>query len=107
MLQTDNNKNQEKGTAASAEWRKAGVEERLEHALVQGIDQFVIQDVEEARQNKQKYPRCLHIIEGPLMKGMSLSYMYFVPPCHPVVCCLLRVAYVQVADHRQCSLGMH
>ena len=59
MLQTDNNKNQEKGAAASAEWRKTGVEERLEHALVQGIDQFVIQDVRRrARTNTSTRAAC-------------------------------------------------
>ena len=49
-------------------WRQGTVEERLIHALIKGIDKFVEQDVEEAR---QKYDRCLQIIEGPLMDGMS------------------------------------
>jgi len=50
-------------------WRNAPVEERLSHALVKGIDAFVEADTEEAR---QKYPRPLDIIEGPLMNGMRV-----------------------------------
>ena len=49
-------------------WREGEVESRLSHALIKGIDKFIDGDVEEAR---QKYDRCLHIIEGPLMDGMS------------------------------------
>lgn len=51
------------------EWRNQTVEKRLSHALVKGIDRFVTEDTEEAR---QKYDRCLQIIEGPLMDGMSV-----------------------------------
>ncbi len=54
--------------AANA-WRALSVEERLSHALVKGIDAFVEADTEEAR---QKYPRPLDIIEGPLMDGMRV-----------------------------------
>ena len=36
--------------------------------MQQGIDKYVVDDTEEARQNSDKYPRPLHIIEGPLMK---------------------------------------
>jgi len=50
-------------------WRNTSVEERLSHALVKGIDAFVEADTEEAR---QKYPRPLDIIEGPLMNGMRI-----------------------------------
>ncbi|MBP87503.1 MAG: methionine synthase [Planctomycetaceae bacterium] len=50
-------------------WREATVEARLSHALVKGLDKFVVEDVEEAR---QQYDRCLQIIEGPLMDGMSI-----------------------------------
>src|SRR6185312_14601621 len=60
-----------KGKAAATEdlaWRDAPVEERLKHALVKGIVDFIETDVEEAR---QKYERCLSIIEGPLMAGMQ------------------------------------
>ncbi len=50
-------------------WREDTVEKRLAHSLVKGIDRFVIEDTEEAR---QKAERCLHIIEGPLMDGMNI-----------------------------------
>jgi 5-methyltetrahydrofolate--homocysteine methyltransferase len=51
------------------EWRKGTVEERLTHALVKGIIDFIDIDTEEAR---QKYDRPLHVIEGPLMSGMNV-----------------------------------
>ena len=57
------------GQAEDLSWREGPVEERLSHALVKGIDRFVEEDVEEARQS---YDRCLQIIEGPLMAGMSV-----------------------------------
>ncbi|HZO87089.1 MAG TPA: methionine synthase, partial [Chthonomonadaceae bacterium] len=50
-------------------WRQESVEERLKHALVKGITDYIEQDVEEAR---QKYPRPLDVIEGPLMDGMNV-----------------------------------
>ncbi|MEM6911824.1 MAG: methionine synthase [Verrucomicrobiota bacterium] len=50
-------------------WREAGVEERLEHALLKGLDKFIEEDTEEAR---KKYPKPLHVIEGPLMDGMGI-----------------------------------
>ena len=50
-------------------WRSQPVEARLSHALVKGIDAYVDADTEEAR---QKYPRPLDIIEGPLMDGMRV-----------------------------------
>ncbi len=50
-------------------WREASVEDRLSHALVKGIVDFVDEDTEEAR---QKYGKPLHVIEGPLMDGMSI-----------------------------------
>jgi len=50
-------------------WRDAPVEQRLAHALVHGVVDFIETDVEEAR---QKYPRPLEIIEGPLMDGMKI-----------------------------------
>ncbi len=49
-------------------WRELPVAERLEHALVQGIDDFVVDDTEEARTLME---RPLQVIEGPLMKGMN------------------------------------
>ena len=51
------------------EWRRGAVEQRLEHALVKGIVDFIDQDVEEAR---KKYGRPLAVIEGPLMAGMNV-----------------------------------
>jgi len=50
-------------------WRQGTVEERLAHALVKGIVDFIDQDTEEAR---RKYGRPLAVIEGPLMAGMSV-----------------------------------
>lgn len=50
-------------------WRKTSVEERLKHALVNGITDYIDADTEEAR---LKYPRPLHVIEGPLMDGMNV-----------------------------------
>lgn len=52
-------------------WRQEPVEKRVSHALVKGIDQFIVEDVEEAR-TCGKYVRPLHIIEGPLMDGMNI-----------------------------------
>ncbi|MCB2221759.1 MAG: methionine synthase [Bacteroidetes bacterium] len=51
------------------EWRENTVQERLKHALVKGIVDFVEDDVEEAR---QQYERALNVIEGPLMDGMNV-----------------------------------
>lgn len=50
-------------------WRSAPVEERLKHALVNGITDFIDADTEEAR---VKYPKPLDVIEGPLMDGMNV-----------------------------------
>jgi len=50
-------------------WRKAPVEERLSHALVKGIVEYIDEDTEEAR---KKLGRPLHVIEGPLMAGMNI-----------------------------------
>ncbi len=57
-----------KKTRESAAWRNAPVEERLKHALVKGIVEYIEEDVEEAR---KKYSDPLEIIEGPLMAGMN------------------------------------
>lgn len=51
------------------EWRKESVEERLKYALIKGIVEYIEEDVEEAR---QKYPKPLDLIEGPLMDGMRI-----------------------------------
>lgn len=50
-------------------WREAPVIERMKHALIKGIDKYIVEDTEEARQH---YDRCLQVIEGPLMAGMSV-----------------------------------
>ncbi len=50
-------------------WRDAPVEERIKHALVKGIVEFIEADTEEAR---QKLPRPLDVIEGPMMAGMGV-----------------------------------
>ncbi len=62
-----------KGTAAvantSLEWRELPVRERLAHALVHGIADFIVEDTEEAR---LIVDRPIHVIEGPLMDGMNV-----------------------------------
>jgi 5-methyltetrahydrofolate--homocysteine methyltransferase len=58
-----------KTEARAAAWRSEPVAERLKYALVNGIDEFIDQDVEEAR---HLYERALQVIEGPLMDGMSV-----------------------------------
>jgi 5-methyltetrahydrofolate--homocysteine methyltransferase len=50
-------------------WRSWPIAKRLEHALVKGIDEFIVQDTEEARQH---FERPLQVIEGPLMDGMNV-----------------------------------
>ena len=58
-----------KQDATPDEWRKLPVDERLKHALIKGITDFIDEDTEEARQN---YAKAIHVIENPLMKGMSV-----------------------------------
>ena len=55
--------------ASALEWRTWAVEKRLEHALVKGITEFIVEDTEEARVNASKP---LEVIEGPLMDGMNV-----------------------------------
>src|SRR5437899_1742037 len=62
-------KAKDKTPAEKEAWRHAPVEERLSHALVKGIVDYIETDTEEAR---RKYPRPLEVIEGPLMAGMSV-----------------------------------
>lgn len=54
--------------AKTEEWRSRTVEERLKHALVRGIVEYIDGDIEEAR---QKYSSPIDVIEGPLMDGMN------------------------------------
>ncbi|HJR15512.1 MAG TPA: methionine synthase [Gemmatimonadales bacterium] len=62
-----------KGSAAAQAtdlaWRNAPVAERLAHALVEGIADFIVEDTEEARHQAE---RPIHVIEGPLMDGMNI-----------------------------------
>jgi 5-methyltetrahydrofolate--homocysteine methyltransferase len=58
-----------KAEVVEDEWRKGTIEERLSHALVKGIVDFIDADIEEAR---QKYGKPLLVIEGPLMAGMNV-----------------------------------
>jgi len=55
-------------------WRELEVNERLKHSLIKGIDKYIEEDTELARQNHE---RPLHVIEGPLMAGMSIVGDYF------------------------------
>ncbi len=50
-------------------WRQGTVEERLSHALVRGIVDYIDEDVEQARRS---YDRPIEVIEGPLMDGMNI-----------------------------------
>ena len=50
-------------------WREQDVEKRLAHALVKGINTWIVEDAEEAR---QKFARPIEVIEGPLMDGMNI-----------------------------------
>ena len=56
-------------TSAKLAWRANPVAERLKHALVHGIDEFIETDTEEARQG---FAKPLEVIEGPLMSGMNV-----------------------------------
>lgn len=59
----------EKKEKETQEWRLGSVEERLSHALIKGITEFIESDTEEAR---VKYESPLTVIEGPLMDGMNV-----------------------------------
>ncbi len=56
-------------TKAADEWRSQSLEERLKHALVKGISNYLEEDLQEAI---KVYPRAIDIIEGPLMAGMNV-----------------------------------
>jgi 5-methyltetrahydrofolate--homocysteine methyltransferase len=62
-------KQKDKAVVKVDEWRNAPVEERLKHALIKGITDYIDEDTEEAR---LKYPKPLEVIEGPLMDGMNV-----------------------------------
>ena len=56
-------------SAKDEAWRAGSVEQRLTHALVNGISSHIVADTEEAR---RKFPRPIEVIEGPLMDGMNV-----------------------------------
>lgn len=62
-------KDSKKDNGPDLAWRELPVNERLSHALVKGITEFITEDTEEARLNSK---RPLHVIEGPLMDGMNV-----------------------------------
>jgi 5-methyltetrahydrofolate--homocysteine methyltransferase len=61
-------KNEVKKEEKSDEWRALPVIDRIKHALIRGLDEYIEQDVDEAR---LLYPRSIDLIEGPLMGGMN------------------------------------
>lgn len=65
----ENVKGGKKEQKADLEWRKAPLQDRITHALVKGIAEFIEADAEEARQNADKP---IQVIEGPLMTGMNV-----------------------------------
>ncbi|MFM8909660.1 MAG: methionine synthase, partial [Gemmatimonadota bacterium] len=65
----DDAKGQAQQRKVDLSWREAPVSERLTHALVHGIAEFVVEDTEEAR---HLYDRPIEVIEGPLMQGMNV-----------------------------------
>src|SRR4030067_1801765 len=62
-------KQKDKEAVKTKERRNWSVEDRLKHSLVKGIDEFIENETEEAR---QKYSKPIEIIEGPLMAGMNV-----------------------------------
>lgn len=66
---SEKNKSVKKEKVEDLEWRNHPLQERITHALVKGIDRFIEEDVEEARQQAEKP---LHVIEINLMTGMGV-----------------------------------
>lgn len=71
LTYAQNNVKGAKKSIQTEDWRENSVEERLEYALIKGIEKYVVEDVEECRA-LQQYTRPLHVIEGPLMNGMKV-----------------------------------
>ncbi|HEX4044456.1 MAG TPA: methionine synthase [Gammaproteobacteria bacterium] len=70
LLQAANNiKSQDKVKVEDLSWREKPVSERLSHALVNGLNQYIVEDAEEAR---RELGSPLSVIEGPLMTGMNI-----------------------------------
>lgn len=65
----ENFKGEEKKKEVELEWRSAPVNERLAHALVKGITDYIDEDTEECR---RQFERPIQVIEGPLMDGMNI-----------------------------------
>ena len=65
----DSVKRKGKAPAEEGAWRRASVEDRLKHALLQGIVEYIESDTEEAR---KKYGKPIAVIEGPLMDAMNV-----------------------------------
>ncbi|MDT0559015.1 methionine synthase [Ichthyenterobacterium sp. W332] len=61
--------NQKENETKVLEWRSKALQERITHSLVKGIDAFIVEDVEEARQSVE---RPIQVIEGHLMAGMNV-----------------------------------
>ncbi|XP_044035132.1 methionine synthase isoform X1 [Siniperca chuatsi] len=72
LTYAQNNVKGGKKVVQTDEWREGSVEDRLEYALIKGIDKYVVEDVDECRAQVDRYTRPLHIIEGPLMNGMKV-----------------------------------
>jgi 5-methyltetrahydrofolate--homocysteine methyltransferase len=92
-------------------WREGPVEERLSHALVHGIVDFIEEDTEEAR---QKFARPLEVIEGPLMDGMQIvgdlfgSGKMFLPQVVKSARAMKRaVAYLEPYMEAEKAAGLH
>ena len=60
---------QSRSVTEDLSWREKPVQERLSHALVKGLSEYIVEDTEEAR---QEYSRPIQVIEGPLMDGMNV-----------------------------------
>lgn len=58
-----------KASGEDLTWRQEPVAERIKHALLKGIDKYIVEDTEEIR---TQVSRCLEVIEGPLMDGMQV-----------------------------------
>ncbi len=65
----DQAQDQAKEKAEDLSWREGSIGERMAHALVKGITEYIVEDTEEAR---QQFDRPIEVIEGPLMDGMNL-----------------------------------
>ncbi len=69
FAETIKKKDKSAGDEKKEDWRNASVQERLKHALIRGIVDYIDEDTEEARLN---YAQPIEVIEGPLMAGMSV-----------------------------------